>query len=97
MTKQRILVVEDDAPIRRGIVDALEFDGYGVLEAGTASDGRATALDAAFDLLLLDLVLPDGQGFDYDGERYRSLSAIAKKVTGTHVNGFRFFGLQGKS
>jgi hypothetical protein len=43
------------------------------------------------------VVLPDGQGFDYDGERYRSLSAIAKKVTGTHVNGFRFFGLQGKS
>jgi len=43
------------------------------------------------------VVLPDGQGFDYEGERYRSLSAIAKKVTGTHVNGFRFFGLQGKS
>ncbi|MCL4823899.1 MAG: DUF2924 domain-containing protein, partial [Anaerolineales bacterium] len=43
------------------------------------------------------VVLPDGQGFDYEGERYRSLSAIAKKVTGTHVNGFRFFGLQGRS
>jgi len=42
------------------------------------------------------VVLPDGQGFDLDGERYRSLSAIAKKVTGTHVNGFRFFGLQEK-
>ncbi|MBX3178680.1 MAG: response regulator transcription factor [Candidatus Hydrogenedentes bacterium] len=64
MTKQRILVVEDDAPIRRGIADALEFDGYQILQAGNVADGRQIALDAAFDLLLLDLVLPDGQGLD---------------------------------
>jgi len=36
-------------------------------------------------------VLP--KGFEYDGEVYRSLSAIAAKVTGSHWNGFRFFGL----
>jgi hypothetical protein len=41
---------------------------------------------------LLVTVLPDG--FEYDGERYRSLSAIAKAVTGSHMNGFRFFGLE---
>jgi hypothetical protein len=37
------------------------------------------------------------EGFEYDGERYRTLSAVAKKVTGTHVNGFRFFGLEAKA
>ena len=42
------------------------------------------------------VVLEDGRGFEYDGERYESLSAIAKKVTGSHVNGFRFFQLGGK-
>lgn len=37
-------------------------------------------------------VLPDG--FEYDGQRYRSLSAIAKTITGSHMNGFRFFRLE---
>jgi hypothetical protein len=40
------------------------------------------------------IVLSDG--FEFEGERYASLSAVAKKITGTHVNGFRFFGLEGK-
>lgn len=40
-------------------------------------------------------VLADG--FEYEGERYRSLSAIAKAVTGSHINGFRFFRLEGKA
>ena len=41
------------------------------------------------------LVLADG--FEYQGERYRSLSAIAKAVTGSHVNGFHFFRLRGQA
>lgn len=32
-------------------------------------------------------------GFDFEGDVYRSLSAIAKKITGAHWNGFHFFGL----
>jgi hypothetical protein len=36
-------------------------------------------------------VLP--KGFEYEGEIYRTLSAVAKKVTGTHWNGFHFFKL----
>lgn len=39
-------------------------------------------------------VLPDG--FEYDGERYRSLSAVARAVTGSHMNGFRFFQVEGQ-
>jgi len=41
------------------------------------------------------VVLEDDQGFEYDGERYRTLSAVAKKITGSHINGFRFFRLSG--
>lgn len=37
-------------------------------------------------------VLADG--FEYDGQRYKSLSAVAKVVSGSHCNGFRFFGLE---
>lgn len=36
-------------------------------------------------------VLEDG--FEYEGERYRSLTAVAKKVTGSHWNGMLFFGI----
>jgi hypothetical protein len=40
------------------------------------------------------VVLEGSRGFEYEGERYRTLSAVAKKVTGSHMNGFRFFRLQ---
>ncbi len=63
MTK-RVLVVEDDSAIRQGIVDALAFDGYDTLEAGDVAVGKDSALAAAYDLLLLDLILPDGHGFE---------------------------------
>ncbi len=32
-------------------------------------------------------------GFEYEGKRYKSLSAVAKVITGSHCNGYRFFGL----
>jgi hypothetical protein len=38
-------------------------------------------------------VLVIGDGFEYEGQRFRSLSAIAKAVTGTHINGYLFFRL----
>ncbi len=41
------------------------------------------------------LVLP--HGFDYGGQTYRSLSAVAHAITGSHWNGFLFFGLQQKA
>ena len=36
------------------------------------------------------------EGFEYEGETFKSLSAVAKVITGTHTNGFLFFGLNGK-
>jgi hypothetical protein len=36
-------------------------------------------------------------GFEFEGERYKSLSAVAKSITGTHWNGFHFFGLNKKA
>jgi hypothetical protein len=40
-------------------------------------------------------VLVVADGFEYEGQRYRSLSAIAKTITGSHINGFKFFRLRG--
>ncbi|HTL16981.1 MAG TPA: response regulator, partial [Patescibacteria group bacterium] len=64
MSATRILVVEDDSAIRRGIVDALEFAGYEALQAGNGNEGMTQGLRGAFDLLLLDLILPGHSGFE---------------------------------
>jgi DNA-binding response OmpR family regulator len=59
-----VLTVEDDPAIRRGIVDAMRFAGYGVLEAGRGDTGREMAITSSYDLLLLDLVLPAVDGLE---------------------------------
>jgi DNA-binding response OmpR family regulator len=59
-----VLVIEDDEAIRRGIVDALQFEGYATLEADNGRDGLDLALKASYELLLLDLVLPERDGLD---------------------------------
>jgi DNA-binding response OmpR family regulator len=64
MSRQCILTIEDDAAIRRGIVDALRFAGYEPLEAGDGEVGLEMATKRQFDLLLLDLVLPKRDGFE---------------------------------
>jgi DNA-binding response OmpR family regulator len=64
MNTQRVLVVEDDRAIRQGLVDALQFAGYEILQAANGHDGHSLALRATYDLLLLDLILPGPSGFD---------------------------------
>jgi DNA-binding response OmpR family regulator len=64
MARLRVLVVEDDEAIRRGILHALQFHGYETLAAADDSIGRTLALSESYDLMLLDLVLPGGDGLD---------------------------------
>ena len=61
---RRILVIEDDAAIRRGVVDALSFDGYGIFEAGDGETGLKHALQLDCDLVLLDMALPKLHGLE---------------------------------
>lgn len=56
----RILRVEDDRPIAMGLVYALEQEGYAVRHVPDAAQGKAAAEREAFDLAILDLMLPDG-------------------------------------
>jgi DNA-binding response OmpR family regulator len=64
MPTKTILTVEDDPAIRRGIVDALKYIGYVVLEAGHGDLGHEMAVRQSYDLLLLDLVLPGRGGLE---------------------------------
>ncbi|MEX2141512.1 MAG: response regulator transcription factor [Pirellulales bacterium] len=64
MRLQQVLTIEDDAAIRRGIVDALRFAGYLPFEAATGDIGMEMATGRSFDLVLLDLVLPECGGLE---------------------------------
>lgn len=64
MNTKRVFVVEDDLAIREGIVDALKFSGYEVLQAANGNDGMSLGLQGSFDLMLLDLILPGHSGFE---------------------------------
>jgi two-component system, OmpR family, KDP operon response regulator KdpE len=58
----RILIVDDEAPIRRLLRVALEAEGYDVLEAATARGGLAASARETPTLVVLDLGLPDADG-----------------------------------
>jgi len=71
MATAHILVVEDDAAIRAGVVTCLELEGFAVSTAVDASSGRRAALHGEYDMILLDLVLPGGDGLDILAELRR--------------------------
>lgn len=59
-----ILLIEDDPAIARAVQDGLEREGYRVTWCSTAGDGIRTARSAKPHLVILDVRLPDGSGFD---------------------------------
>jgi DNA-binding response OmpR family regulator len=69
--KIRILIVEDEAAIRTGLMDVFVFHGYAVDYAADGREGLDKALRGNFDLVLLDVMLPGMNGFEIC-ERIRS-------------------------
>lgn len=63
MPRARVLVVEDDPAIRRGLVDALRYASCETMEAADGEEGLRAALGRDPDLVLLDLLLPRRDGF----------------------------------
>jgi DNA-binding response OmpR family regulator len=58
-----ILLVEDDPALALGLRDTLEFEGFRVLHADKGSDGLQLANEAKPDCIILDLMLPDMNGY----------------------------------
>jgi two-component system KDP operon response regulator KdpE len=63
-TRARVLIIEDDRPIRRFLEAALTNDGYEVVEAETGRMGLTHMLARVPDLVVLDLGLPDMDGME---------------------------------
>ncbi len=62
MSTPHVLVVDDEADIRTLIKDILTDEGYEVTNAGDAAEARAARQDGQFDLILLDIWMPDTDG-----------------------------------
>jgi len=63
-TSTAVLLIEDEAPIRKFLRAALEGQGYTVVETASGKDGLTQAATRVPDLVLLDLGLPDVDGFE---------------------------------
>ena len=64
MTQIKILVAEDDRNIRMGLVDTLESENYQVVEAKTGKQALELYQSGSFDLVLLDIMMPEKSGYD---------------------------------
>ena len=63
-SRKKILVIEDEPHIVLGLTDALEFEGFAVVSTSKGKDGVSLARQEKPDAVLLDLMLPDTNGFE---------------------------------
>lgn len=61
---KKVLIVEDDSFLQGLEATKLEKEGYGVIVASTGEEGMKKLNEAGIDLILLDLLLPDIDGFE---------------------------------
>lgn len=86
MSKNLILLIEDDPDIASANRIMLELEGYSVIEARTLKKGKELVENASPDLVVMDIMLPDGNSLDYcrelrgkSGVRILFLSALGTK------------------
>ncbi|HOJ60895.1 MAG TPA: response regulator, partial [bacterium] len=60
----RILIIEDEPDMRRGLQDNLEFEEYETVGTSNGNEGLRLALKESFDLIILDLMLPGMDGME---------------------------------
>jgi two-component system alkaline phosphatase synthesis response regulator PhoP len=75
-SKTRILVVEDDLSILTGLSMSLRFEGYDVIQAQDGRTGLQKVLDERPDLLVLDIMLPQMNGFEVLEELKRRANTV---------------------
>jgi DNA-binding NtrC family response regulator len=87
-----VLIIDDEAEIRESLRTLLELEGYEVEVAATGEEGIARIGDRSFDLLLLDLALPDRNGLEILADLHAqdsALSVIMITAYGTVENAVR--------
>ena len=91
----RILIVDDEPEMLRGLEDNLQFEGYQTVTAGDGKKGLALALSEAPDLILLDVMMPGMSGWDLCRElRGRGLDVPVIMLTARGEEVDRVLGLE---
>ena len=91
----RILIVDDEPEMLRGLEDNLQFAGYQTVTAGAGRKGLALALSEAPDLILLDVMMPGMSGWDLCRElRRRGLDVPVIMLTARGEEVDRVLGLE---
>src|SRR5262245_37041219 len=84
-----VLIIDDEAAIRESLETLLDMDGYSIASAESAEEGLARIAECPFDLVLLDLALPDRSGMEVlreIRERDSQLAVIMITAYGTVEN-----------
>jgi two-component system alkaline phosphatase synthesis response regulator PhoP len=95
MSRARILLVEDEANLRRILSDLLKSDGYTVQSSGDGLEAQELAMTQPFDLIILDVMLPSRNGFDVcrhlrkSGVNTPILMLTARTELNSKVQGFK--------
>ena len=92
--KRRILLVEDEESITAPLSEALSREGFDTSVAGTAVAALELAASARPDLVLLDVMLPDGSGFDVARELRRTSRVPIIMLTARGEEADRVAGLE---
>jgi DNA-binding response OmpR family regulator len=72
----RILIIEDETPMRTVLKDVLEAEGYRVLTAVDGASGLQRAIEEQPDLILLDVMMPKLDGYEVSAELRRLANAV---------------------
>ncbi len=75
MTRASILVVDDEQPIRQGLLDVLVFHGFGATGAATGEDGLVAVAARRPDLVVLDVMMPGLDGIE-----------VCRRLRATHAD-----------
>ena len=83
MSAKRILIVEDEEGLLDGLAHNFKYEGYEVLTAKTGTEGLKLALKQKPDCVILDIMLPEKDGFTVLKElrqRHRDIQVLVMKI-----------------
>ncbi len=85
----RILIVENNDPIRWALANLLQFEGYEVEQAADGLQALARISDRSFDVVLMDVYMPNMDALEVCRKLHQQSQAPIVMISGTHLPAIR--------